>query len=146
MKLYNLLKRLVSYNKRLVDTLRCGLLVICPWDQLKHYNSQRLVDVNILTEVPKDAKLKAWLIQTLEVSGLTKELAPKWCFVAKTKWSPDWWRGQSQDWSLKCSKKWRGWGDLELLLTGNCKVAKWQNILQDAVVCFSMHLLLQHSA
>jgi hypothetical protein len=43
----------------------------------KHYNFQGLMDVNTLPEVPKDAKFKAWFIQTLEVYGLTKELAPK---------------------------------------------------------------------
>jgi hypothetical protein len=39
-----------------------------PW-----YNSQGSVDVSIL---PEDANLKDWFFQTLEVCGLTKELAP----------------------------------------------------------------------
>ncbi len=59
------------------------------------------MDVNTLPEVPKDAKLKAWFIQTLEVCGLTKELTTKWCFVAETKRSPDWCSVGSQDWSLE---------------------------------------------
>jgi hypothetical protein len=34
----------------------------------------------------------------------------------------------------KCSKKLRAWRDLELMLITNCKIAKYINILQDAMV------------
>ncbi len=59
------------------------------------------MDVSILPEVSKDAKLKVWFSQTLEVCDLTNRLAPKWCFAVETKWSPGLCIGGSQDWSLE---------------------------------------------
>ncbi len=53
------------------------------------------MDVSILTEVSKDAKLKVWFSQTIEICDLTKRLAPKWCFVVETKRSPKWCIGGS---------------------------------------------------
>jgi hypothetical protein len=39
------------YNKRLVDMTRSGLLIICSYHHLKHYNSKGSVYVSILQEV-----------------------------------------------------------------------------------------------
>ncbi len=87
-----------------------------------------LVDVNTLPEVPKDAKLKAWFIQTLEVSGLTRNWRQSDALLQRPRClligEGDRAKTGVLSREIKCSKKWRGWGDLELLLTGNCKVAK----------------------
>ncbi len=59
------------YNKRLVDTIRSGLLIIIFSLSIIYYYNYQGADVNILQEVSKDAKLKAWFFQTLEVCDLT---------------------------------------------------------------------------
>jgi hypothetical protein len=48
------------YNKGLIDRTRYVFLIICSCDHLKHYNSQGSVDVSILPEVSKGAKLKVF--------------------------------------------------------------------------------------
>ncbi len=55
--------------------MRYGLLIICSCDHLKQYNSQGSVVGSILPEMSKGAKLNVWFFKTVEVSGLTKELA-----------------------------------------------------------------------
>jgi len=89
---------------------RSGLLIICSCDHLKQYNSQGSVIGSILSEVSKDAKLNVWFFKTVEVCGLTKELAPNimkvlvpkvvsfngaktGVLICETKWSWKWRKG-----------------------------------------------------